>query len=161
MTLDVECVSTDEACNWVDTSVDRVVLNRNSFTEKTVAVSGEVPEGFAEEAPVRFSIKASDPRANGSSSDLGVAYVDFTVTNSPVLGPALDVALKMFDTREVESPVSWGHPVSIPFIIFPALLMVLFWTGWWAVEYVSPMKERPDARAVVSVLVFLVFFILL
>jgi len=90
VTLDVECVSVGEACSWVDLDVDRVVLNRNSFSEKTVTVTGEVPEGFSEDAPIQFSIRASDPRFNESSSgDEGVAYVDFTVTNSPVLGPAL------------------------------------------------------------------------
>ena len=34
VTLDIECVSIEDECSWVDLSVDRVVLNRNDFTEK-------------------------------------------------------------------------------------------------------------------------------
>jgi len=105
VTLDVDCTSLEDQCSWVDVEVDRVVLNRNSFSEKTIAVSGTVPESFSErDSPVQFSIQVSDPEFNGSQSGPHVGYVDFTVTDDPFLGRALDVALKGFEVREFESP---------------------------------------------------------
>jgi hypothetical protein len=162
VTLDIECVDVKEACDWVDVSVDRVVLNRNDFSEKVVTVSGDIPESFGgEDAPASFSIKVSDPRANGTDSEVGVEYVDFTVTNNPISGRVLDTALKVFEWRELESPVSWGNPVPYPFVFLPAFWTLLFAGAWWGLERVSPVKSRPDSRWVVSIGLFLVLFVVL
>lgn len=164
VTLDVECEGIGEACDWVDLDVDRVVLNRNDFSEKVVTVSGTVPESFSgEDAPARFSIKVSDPRAENveDGNDVGVEYVDFTVTNNPISGRVLDTALKVFEWRELESPVSWGNPIPYPFVFLPALLTLLFSGVWWGLERNIPVKSRPDSRWVVSIAVFLVLFVVL
>ena len=168
VTLDVECASVGDACDWVDLSVDRVVLNRNSFSEKTVTVSGEVPEGFSDDAPIQFSIRASDPRFNGSNSGEGVAYVDFTVTNSPVLGPALDVALKVFEGRELESPVSWGNSITIPFFLIPVSWASLVMILWSVIEWLNPLRKDIESgdwstnlKWVATIGVFLLSYILL
>jgi hypothetical protein len=169
VTLDVDCVSFEDQCSWVDVEVDRVVLNRNSFSEKTIAVSGTVPESFSErDSPVQFSIQVSDPEFNGSQSGPHVGYVDFTVTDDPFLGRALDVALKGLEWREFESPVSWGH--SVPYLFF---FVPLFWAAllngvWRLVEWLAPFKEdqykkkwSTNMRWITTVTAFLLTYIVL
>jgi hypothetical protein len=166
VTLDIDCVSVKDTCSWVNLSVDRVVLNRNSFSEKQIKVSGTVPPGFdSEDAPAQFGIRVSDPEFNGSQSGPHVGYVDFTVTNSPVLGRLLDGALKALEVRSFESPVSWGHPVPYLFIFIP-----LFWSilvnGLWSLgEWLLTLSERnrwwsTNLKWVSTVLVFLFTYIL-
>ncbi|GAA0646317.1 hypothetical protein [Salarchaeum japonicum] len=142
VTLDVDCVSLEDQCSWVDVEVDRVVLNRNSFSEKTIAVSGTVPESFRErDSPVQFSIQVSDPEFNGSQSGPHVGYVDFTVTDDPFLGRALDVALKILEGRELESPVSWGNSITIPFFLIPVFWASLVMVLWSMVEWLNPLRK--------------------
>jgi hypothetical protein len=163
VTLDVTCTSIGDSCDWVNTSVDRVVLDRNSFTEKTVKVSGQVPATFSEsDSPARFGIQVSDPRFNGSqSSDIGVEYVDFTVTYSPFLGQALDVALKLVESRKLESPVEWGNDVPYPFFFQPLFIAVVFSGGWRLLSWLNLVRELPNWRYGTSVVVFVLAFILL
>lgn len=166
VTLDITCTSIGDTCDWVNTSVDRVVLDRNSFTEKTVKVSGRIPATFSEsDSPARFGIRVSDPRFNGSeSSESGVAFVDFTVTYSPFLGQALDVAYKLFELRELESPVEWGHAISYPFLLIP-VFWTLFVSGIWTLgEWLfvrEPRSRLKDLKYVTSVVVFLLTFVIL
>ncbi len=162
VTLNIDCVSRGDSCRWVNLSVDRVILNRNSFSKKTVTVNGTIPETFdGEESPARFSIRVSDPRFNGSQSTAkGVAYVDFTVNYSPVLGPALDVAKKIFEWRELESPVPWGHSVPYPFFIVPPLFSLLVVAAGSFVEWLGPWdRTYPTVKWSAAVLVFLIVFI--
>lgn len=163
VTLDITCTSTGDSCDWVNTSVDRVVLDRNSFTEKTVKISGRVPATFSrKDSPVMFGIKVSDPRFNGSqSSDIGVEYVDFTVTYSPFLGQALDVAYKLFELRELRSPVEWGNDLPYPFVLQPLLVAVVFGGGWRLLSWLNLLRELPNWRYGSSVAVFVLAFILL
>jgi len=163
VTLDITCTSTRDTCDWVNTSVDRVVLDRNSFTEKTVKISGRVPDTFSEsDSPARFGIRVSDPRFNGSqSSDVGVEYVDFTVNYSPFLGQALDVAYKLFELREFESPVEWGNDLPYPFVFQPLFVAVVFGGGWRLLSWLNLIRELPNWRYGTSVAVFILAFILL
>jgi len=162
VTLDIDCVSRGDSCRWVNLSVDRVVLNRNSFSKKTVTVNGTIPETFdGEDAPARFSIRVSDPRFNGSqSTSKGVGFVDFTVTYSPVFGPALDVAKKIFEVRELESPVPWGHSVPYPFLAVPFLSLFLVVGAGSVVEWLIPRdRTYPTVKWSAAVIVFLIVFI--
>ena len=167
VTLDIECVSIEDECSWVETSVDRVVLNRNDFTEKQVKVNGTVPPDFEEgDAPAQFSIRVSDPEFNGSQSGPHVAYVDFTVTNSPFLGRALDAAVKGLEVRTFESPVSWGHSVPYLFIFVPlfwsVLVNVLWSTGEWLVSLSDRNRQwSTNLKWISTIAVFFLTYILL
>jgi hypothetical protein len=164
VTLDIDCVSRGDSCKWVNLSVDRVILNRNSFSSDNVRISGTIPETFdGEDSPARFSVRVSDPRFNGTeSTSEGVGYVDFTVNYSPVFGPALDVATKLFEWRELESPVSFGHAISYPFVLLPLLLSALVVSLASLAEWLIPRdRTYPTVKYSGAVVVFLAAFILL
>jgi len=167
VTLDIECVSIEDECSWVETSVDRVVLNRNDFTEKQVKVNGTIPASFDEsDAPAQFSIRVSDPEFNGSQSGPHVAYVDFTVTNSPVFGRMLDAAVKGFEVRTFESPVSWGHSLPYVFVLVPLFWSVLVNVLWSTVEWLVSLSERnrqwsTNLKWISTIAVFFLTYILL
>ena len=167
VTLDIECVSIEDECSWVETSVDRVVLNRNDFTEKQVKVNGTIPPGFgSEDAPAQFSIRVSDPEFNGSQSGPHVGYVDFTVTNSPFLGRALDAAMKGLQVRTFESPFSWGYSLPYFFIFVPLLWSVLVNVLWSTGEWLVSMSDRnrqwsTNLKWISTIAVFFLTYILL
>lgn len=164
VSLDIDCVSQDNSCQYVDTDVDRVVLNRNSFTEKNVKVTGELPENFSEEdAPAQFSIRVTDPAWNSSStSGESVSYVDFTVTYDPISGRVLDLIYKAGEGFTIESPVDWGNNVTVPFILVPLVLSVLVAGLVALVEWLAPFSSNWESqRKLVEVLVVSLVFVIL
>jgi len=163
VTLDISCVSESGACSYVDTSVDRVVLNRNSFSEKEVKVSGRVPVNVSEFGDrFSFGIRVTDPDWNGtSSSSESVSFVDFTVSNSPFVGRALDAAFKVVEVRTFESPFEEGSDLPYPFIFVPLFWAVLAWTGISLGEWLVADRKYSNLKIGVTLLVFLVLFLLL
>jgi len=164
VSLDIDCVSQDGSCRYVDTDVDSVVLNRNSFTEKNVKVTGELPRNFSsEDAPLTFSIRVTDPAWNGSStSGESVSYVDFTVTHNPISGRVLDLVYKAGEGFTIESPVDWGNNVTVPFILVPLVLSVLVAGLVGLVEWLAPFSSGWESQRKLAefLLVFVVFLIL-
>jgi hypothetical protein len=163
VTLNIECVSDTGFCSYVDTDLDNVVLNRNSFSEKEIKVSGTLPMNFSQrDRPATFGIRVTDPDWNGTSrTGESVSFVDFTVSNSPFAGRALDLAFKVVELRSFESPFEQGNDVPYPFIFIPLFLSVLTWGAVSGGEWLFAKKSYSNLKIGVTLLVFLIAFALL
>lgn len=125
VTLELECVSQGEACDWVETSVDRIQLDTQDNSVSYFDVSGRVPTTAEADDTYRFSVRASDPSFEESTpSTSGSESADFVVSISPFFGTVIENIQKLLSWRDVEPP-EWAPPVaesfSYPFAALPVI----------------------------------------
>lgn len=123
VTLEINCISRDDSCEQVATSVDRIELAGGEGTTETFTVSGNVPETATTDDTYRFSIRVTDPSFDESNpSTEGAAEADFVVSISPLWGSIYEGLDKIFSLREIPSPVEGGRAIPYPFILIPVLV---------------------------------------
>lgn len=155
--LDIDCVDNgDGSCEWVETSVDSIVLDTDEFTSQTFTVTGTVPQTATRDDAYSFSIEITDPSYDPDTpSDSGLAMVDFLVSVDPVFGALIENIQKMFEFRYIDSPVDGGDPVPYPFAVIPFGLGGVAYGLLTLVERVVGSRGRPVEKFVVTVVVFL------
>lgn len=123
VTLELECVSQGEACDWVETSVDRIQLDTQDNSVSYFDVSGRVPTTAEADDTYRFSIRVSDPSFEESNpSTSGSKSADFVVSISPFFGTVIENIQKLLSWRDIEPPEwapSSGQSISYPFAALP------------------------------------------
>lgn len=167
VTLDFECVSQGDSCEYVDTGIDTLTLPMNSG-EEPVTVSGTLPRDFSEEdTPLTFSIRVTDPEFEAETTGNSVSYVDFKVTNDPITGRLLDLILngpgnlldKLTSFRTLESPFEQGNSISYPFLVLPVLISVIGFGLMSLAEWLWANKSYKNEKVVTTVVLFLLLFV--
>ncbi len=124
-TLELECVSQGDACDWVETSVDKIRLDTQDNTVSYFDVNGRVPTTAEPDDTYRFSIRVSDPSFDESTpSTSGSASADFVVSISPFFGSVIEGIRNLLSWKEWTPPEwapSGAKSIPYPFAALPLL----------------------------------------
>lgn len=159
--LDLQCVSDyggRDVCSWVSFPVNSVELDTGNFTETSVDVSLDLPNNASRGEEYTFQVQATDPNYTATSIEQdGLASASYVVSIDRVYG----VLAKVFEVREIASPLDRGRPIPVPIGLVPVVVWILSFAGGSLLLSRVSDRNRSGLKAVVSLFLALLAFLLI